>query len=231
VDALYASQHEAQRSRFAAFYSSELGGIVTDPAFWVVQLDDHMVHRGHAVFDTAMLVEGHLYQLDQHLARFLTSAAKASIPLPAGMSVEQMKRTILETAAASCKLNGAPQFSLKMAALRCCVAAAVFGGTRRRRVFSRRSASGQPGLQFSATHAAAPPPAPHGSSPRLCALLAVGGARQLQPQRQQLPGIRLLLRSLHRPSARREAGRCAAGSRCASHLLKGQGRCSCSAAG
>ncbi|KAI7837708.1 hypothetical protein COHA_008500 [Chlorella ohadii] len=58
------------------------------------------------VFDTAILTEGHLYQLDQHLQRFLTNAARANIPLPPGISAEQMRRTILETAAASCKLNG-----------------------------------------------------------------------------------------------------------------------------
>ncbi|EFN54669.1 hypothetical protein CHLNCDRAFT_52990 [Chlorella variabilis] len=106
LDALYESQHAAQRTTYRAFYSSELGGIVTDPALFVVQLDDHMLHRGHGVFDTAMLVNGHLYQLDQHLHRFLASAAKANIPLPPGMTVEQMRRTILETTAASCKLNG-----------------------------------------------------------------------------------------------------------------------------
>ena len=59
------------------------------------------------MFDTAILTEGHLYQLDQHLQRFLTNAARANIPLPPGISAEQMRRTILETAAASCKLNGA----------------------------------------------------------------------------------------------------------------------------
>jgi 4-amino-4-deoxychorismate lyase len=59
-----------------------------------------------AVFDTAVITDGYLYQLDQHLQRFLTNAAKANIGLPRGMSVEQMRRTILETAAAGCKLNG-----------------------------------------------------------------------------------------------------------------------------
>lgn len=106
IEALYASQHAAQRSTFCSFYSSELGGIVTDPALMLVQLDDHMVHRGHGVFDTALLVEGHLYQLDHHLQRFLTSAAKANIPLPLGLSLDQMRRTIAETAAASCKMDG-----------------------------------------------------------------------------------------------------------------------------
>ncbi|KAI3425070.1 hypothetical protein D9Q98_008447 [Chlorella vulgaris] len=106
VEELYDSQHSVQRTTYHSFYSSELGGIVTDPALFVVQLDDHMLHRGHAVFDTAVITDGYLYQLDQHLQRFLTNAAKANIGLPRGMSVEQMRRTILETAAAGCKLNG-----------------------------------------------------------------------------------------------------------------------------
>lgn len=33
---------------FLAYYSSTLGGIVTDPTYFVVPLDDHMTHRGHA---------------------------------------------------------------------------------------------------------------------------------------------------------------------------------------
>ena len=51
MDGLYSSQHATQRAKFAAFYSSELGGIVTDPALMVVQLDDHLVHRGVAGAD------------------------------------------------------------------------------------------------------------------------------------------------------------------------------------
>ena len=58
--------HE-KSTNFAAMYSSVLGGIVTDPALMVLPLDDHMVHRGHAVFDTAAIVNGMLYQLDVHL--------------------------------------------------------------------------------------------------------------------------------------------------------------------
>jgi len=44
-----------------------------------VPLDDHGFHRGHAVFDTAMLRDGHLYDLDGHLARFFRSAEAARI--------------------------------------------------------------------------------------------------------------------------------------------------------
>ena len=60
-----------------------------------------------AVFDTTLLVEGCLYQLDAHLQRFLESAAKAAIPLPRGMTPQQLRRTILETAAAGRRMNGA----------------------------------------------------------------------------------------------------------------------------
>lgn len=107
LDALYASQHPAQRERYAAFYSSELGGVVTDPALMVVHADDHMVHRGHAVFDTAALVDGHLYQLEEHLARLLAAAARACVPLPPGGGADQLRRIVLETAGASRLMDGA----------------------------------------------------------------------------------------------------------------------------
>jgi 4-amino-4-deoxychorismate lyase len=80
-------------------YSSVLGGIVTNPAFMVLPLDDHMVHRGHAVFDTATLTGGMLYQLDPHLDRLMRSAEGARIPLP--FPRERLRQIILETAAAS----------------------------------------------------------------------------------------------------------------------------------
>lgn len=87
-----------------AFYSSELGGIVTDPALMVVSADDHMVHRGHAVFDTATLTQGYLYQLDDHLDRFYRSASKAALTPP--FPRNQIRRIILETAAATKSFEG-----------------------------------------------------------------------------------------------------------------------------
>lgn len=39
-------------------YSSIFGGITTDPAVMVIPMDDHMVHRGHGVFDTAAIMDG-----------------------------------------------------------------------------------------------------------------------------------------------------------------------------
>lgn len=90
--------HE-KSTNFAAMYSSVLGGIVTDPALMVLPFDDHMVHRGHAVFDTAAIVNGQLYQLDPHLERFLRSAEMARIPLP--YEPQEMRQIIIDTATAS----------------------------------------------------------------------------------------------------------------------------------
>src|SRR5918999_4885337 len=95
---------------FYAMYSSVLGGIVTDPAAMVLPLDDHMVHRGHAVFDTATLTHGMLYQLDPHLDRLLRSAELARIPLP--FPKEHLRQIVLDTAAASGRSDGSVRYWL-----------------------------------------------------------------------------------------------------------------------
>jgi 4-amino-4-deoxychorismate lyase len=46
------TQHDTALKHFGAFYSSELGGIVTQPGFMVVHMDDHMVHKGDAVAES-----------------------------------------------------------------------------------------------------------------------------------------------------------------------------------
>ncbi|CAA7402535.1 unnamed protein product [Spirodela intermedia] len=63
-------------------YSSFFGGITLEPALMVIPIDDHMVHRGHGVFDTALIMNGFLYELDAHLDRLLKSASKAKISPP-----------------------------------------------------------------------------------------------------------------------------------------------------
>ena len=52
---------------YLAQYSSQVGGIVTDPALWNVPADDHMVHRGDAVFEVFKCVDGRAYCLGDHL--------------------------------------------------------------------------------------------------------------------------------------------------------------------
>jgi 4-amino-4-deoxychorismate lyase len=97
-------------ANFYAMYSSILGGIVNDPAVMVLPLDDHMVHRGHGVFDTATLTHGMLYQLDAHLDRLIRSAQGARIALP--FPRQELRRIILDTAAASRQRDGSIRYWL-----------------------------------------------------------------------------------------------------------------------
>ena len=108
------AQLKALRSRqpvkYFAFYSSQLGGIVTDPALMVIPFDDHMVHRGHGIFDTAGLVNGKIYDLEAHLDRFLLSAERSKLPLPA--SREEMREIIVKTTAIGRQREGAIRYWL-----------------------------------------------------------------------------------------------------------------------
>src|SRR6185369_15365730 len=97
-----------QPVKYWAFYSSQLGGVVTDPALMVIPFDDHMVHRGHGIFDTATLVGGKIYDLDARLDRFVKSAARSNLQLPA--TREDMRDLIVRTTAASGKRDGAIRY-------------------------------------------------------------------------------------------------------------------------
>ena len=97
-----------QPVRYWAFYSSQLGGIVTDPALMVIPFDDHMVHRGHGVFDTAAIVDGKIYDLEAHLDRFVRSATTSRLTLPCAR--EEMRDVIVRTAAASGKRDGSIRY-------------------------------------------------------------------------------------------------------------------------
>src|SRR5688572_21572916 len=99
-----------QPVKYSAFYSSQLGGVVTDPALMVIPFDDHMVHRGHGIFDTAGLVDGKIYDLEAHLDRFVRSAERSRLRL-AG-SREEMRDIIVKTTAASGRRDGAIRYWL-----------------------------------------------------------------------------------------------------------------------
>ncbi len=99
-----------QPVKYWAFYSSQLGGIVTDPALMVLPFDDHMVHRGHGIFDTAGLVDGKIYDLEAHLDRFLASADRSKLRLPGTRA--EMREIIVRTAAAAGQQNGAIRYWL-----------------------------------------------------------------------------------------------------------------------
>ena len=66
---------ERQPVKFSAFYSSHLGGVVTDPALMVIPFDDHIVHRGHGVFDTAAIVNGN------HIAVLKSQVGKCQLQI------------------------------------------------------------------------------------------------------------------------------------------------------
>lgn len=97
-----------QPVKYAAFYSSQLGGIVTDPSLMVIPFDDHMVHRGHGIFDTAGLVNGRIYDLEAHLDRFQRSADHSMLRMPA--SRDEMRAIIIATVAASGTRDGAIRY-------------------------------------------------------------------------------------------------------------------------
>jgi len=99
-----------QPVKFTAFYSSQLGGIVTDPALMLIPFDDHMVHRGHGIFDTAAIVNGRIYDLEAHLDRFLGSAERSKLKLFGSRG--QMRDIIIRTTAASGLRDGAIRYWL-----------------------------------------------------------------------------------------------------------------------
>ncbi len=99
-----------QPVEYWAFYSSQLKGIVTDPALMVIPFDDHIVHRGHGIFDTAAIVAGKIYDLEAHLDRFLRSADRSKLRLPC--SRVEMRDIIIQTAAASGRRDGSIRYWL-----------------------------------------------------------------------------------------------------------------------
>jgi 4-amino-4-deoxychorismate lyase len=101
---------EKQPVKYTAFYSSQLGGVVTDPALMVIPFDDHMVHRGHGIFDTAGIVNGRIYDLDAHLDRFLKSAERSKLKLPGTRA--EMRDIIIRTTAASGRKDGSIRYWL-----------------------------------------------------------------------------------------------------------------------
>ena len=108
------SELQSLRSRqpveYFAFYSSQLKGVVTDPALMVLPFDDHIVHRGHGIFDTAAIVAGKIYDLEAHLDRFLLSAERSKLRLPASRA--EMTDIIVQTAAASGRRDGSIRYWL-----------------------------------------------------------------------------------------------------------------------
>ena len=110
VLARFRALRSRQPVKYWAFYSSQLEGIVTDPALMVIPFDDHIVHRGHGIFDTAGLVDGKIYDLEAHLDRFLLSAERSKLRLPG--SRQEIRDIIVTTTAVSGQRNGSIRYWL-----------------------------------------------------------------------------------------------------------------------
>ena len=93
---------------YRAMFSSWIGGVVTDPALMQIPLDDHLVHRGHGVFDTCTLASGRLYRLGVHMDRLLRSATLARIEHP--WSKEELIEMVIDTASAAGIRDGAVRY-------------------------------------------------------------------------------------------------------------------------
>ncbi|MEK2645247.1 aminotransferase class IV [Bdellovibrio sp. BCCA] len=90
--------YPAQKS-YLAMYSTWWGGIVTDPGFMMVPIDDHLVHRGDGVFEAIKVVDGSAFLLQEHLERLQSSASQLGIALP--MSLSEIKDVIAKTTIAT----------------------------------------------------------------------------------------------------------------------------------
>src|ERR1044071_7554289 len=114
TDADLLAEFTALRARepvvYWAVYASQLKGVVTHPALMVLPFDDHIVHRGHGIFDTAAIVDGRIYDLEAHLDRFLGSAERSRLVL-AGSRAE-MRDIIIKTTAASGQREGSIRYWL-----------------------------------------------------------------------------------------------------------------------
>ena len=90
---------------FLALYSSQLNAIITHPGFFSVTISDQLT-RGYGVFDSAIAVNSHIYQLDKHLNRLLLSAQLADIVAPVGLEDMRVKvGEVLEVVKQDCRVR------------------------------------------------------------------------------------------------------------------------------
>ncbi len=79
-----------------AFYNHELGVICTDARALLMPMDDHMVHRGDAVFESLACTNGKIFHIDKHLSRLENSMASIGLSCP--VSSDELRRIINEVA-------------------------------------------------------------------------------------------------------------------------------------
>ncbi|WP_298067532.1 aminotransferase class IV [uncultured Mailhella sp.] len=105
--------------RVTAFYEHRMGAICRDPHLLLAPLNDHLVHRGDAVFESLTFLEGRIVQLDAHLKRMRHSSEVLDLRPPC--SWEELRTAALEVA----RVGGAPYGGLKILLGRGCGALGV----------------------------------------------------------------------------------------------------------
>jgi 4-amino-4-deoxychorismate lyase len=93
-----AAMRQPFHAGYYAMYSSLLDGIVTEPTWMLIPIDDHLVHRGDGVFESAKCVDGAIYNLGAHLARLERSALALNYNL--SWSMADITRCAVETVCA-----------------------------------------------------------------------------------------------------------------------------------
>ncbi len=95
-------------AKVTAFYEHRMGAVCRDARFLLVPLDDHMVHRGDAIFESLSFLEGRIVQLDAHLARMRHSAERLKLTPPC--SWDEVRSIMIDVA----KAGGEPCGGLKV---------------------------------------------------------------------------------------------------------------------
>jgi 4-amino-4-deoxychorismate lyase len=91
-------------SQYLAMYSSWYGGIIKNPEFMMVPIDDHVVHRGDGIFEAIKFSNRNVYALTPHLDRLWRSSEFITMKMPCSKS--EMKDIILETIRAAGRDDG-----------------------------------------------------------------------------------------------------------------------------
>ena len=95
-------------AKVTAFYEYRMGGICRDARFLLAPLDDHLVHRGDAVFESLSFIQGGIVQLDAHIERMKHSAQVLSLRPPCPWE------EVREIALAVARAGGEPHGGLKI---------------------------------------------------------------------------------------------------------------------
>jgi len=99
LGALKARANGPRAASYRAFYSSFLGGITTSAHHMIMPIDDHMVHRGDAVFEAVKFTANGIFALGRHLDRLEISQKNIGLELP--FSRKKLESTIVATVEAS----------------------------------------------------------------------------------------------------------------------------------